>query len=122
MGWQDALSVAIVTQQDFEHINHAALLLVCCLLQDSLKGWGDSQVQCFAFGFSKMHMRPSVPVSVQLRYCTHIQVYATLETARFWAVPNAIFYFSPGVEELICCQSSAITFQSTARSTETTLF
>ncbi len=56
--WDDALAVAVVPQQDFEHVDHAALLVVCGLFEHLLEGRRDAQVQGLAFGVGESHGVP----------------------------------------------------------------
>lgn len=67
--WHDALAVAVVPQQHFQHVHHAALLVVSYLFEHLLEGRGDPQVQCFAFGVCESHGVPRkclcICVSVQ---------------------------------------------------------
>lgn len=54
----NALAVAVVAQQHFKHVDHAALLVVCGLFEHLLEGQGDAQVQSLALDVSESHEVP----------------------------------------------------------------
>lgn len=58
------VAFAVVGDQDFEHVHHASLLMVCCSFQSPLERGCNPQIEAIAFDVVKFHDATQLPVQL----------------------------------------------------------